>query len=258
MRTSDNDTALYCTRQTFLALLIVATCADLAAGGAPMVMIKLDDVVAVTPQWQRVVDFLTKEGLKANFGVIGSALEKEDPALIAWVGKLKAAGTIEFWNHGYAGFGHPKEFEGTGYEAQLRALKRTQELGKLRFGAAFTAFGPHSSGADADTFRALAELPEITLVWQYGPPKGTSVPAFRAFVVERRMNLEKPIFVPNPQFVQEQFEKDGKTRDYISLQGHPAAWDDAKFADFQKAMLYLKGQGCRFVLASEFLATRKR
>ncbi len=235
-----------------LAVLLFAG-SNLTADGAPMVLLKLDDVVGVNPKWTRVADFLEKEKLKANFGVIGSALEKEDPKLIAWVKKLTDSGLIEFWNHGYAGFGHTDEFKGTGFEAQLKALKRTQELSALRFGQAFTAFGPHSSGTDADTFKALAEVPEIKLVWFYGPPKGTSIPDFKAFVVERKINLEQPIFHPNPTAVQSAFESKGKDLKYIALQGHPAPWSDQHFADFKKTVLYLKGKGCRFVTASELL-----
>lgn len=224
---------------------------------APMVMIKLDDLVGVTPKWQQVVDFLEKEDLKANFGIMGSALEKEDKELINWVKKLKASGRVEFWNHGYAGFGHRNEFSGTGFENQRKAMERTQELSKQRFGEAFAAFGPHSSPTDADTYRVLALHPEIKLVWFYGPPKGEKAEGFNAYVVPRVINLENPIFHPNPEAVQKGFEKKGRNLEVIGLQGHPATWGDQEFEDFKKTLLYLKQQGCRFVTISEVLAARK-
>jgi peptidoglycan/xylan/chitin deacetylase (PgdA/CDA1 family) len=225
----------------------------------PVVMLKLDDLSRITPRWQRVVDFLEAEGLKANFGIINSPLEKDDPKLNAWVKALDQKGTIEFWHHGYDAkyphdATHKGEFEGSGYDVQLHSLKRGQELAVERFGKPYAAFGPHYSGTDADTYRALEELPDIKVVWFYGPkPPAKS----SKIIIERRMELEKPIFQPNPAFVKERFEAFGKTRDYIAIQGHPDQWDDTRFANFQEAVRYLKDQGCRFVTVSEWLKTRK-
>ncbi|WP_165073767.1 DUF2334 domain-containing protein [Paludisphaera rhizosphaerae] len=225
----------------------------------PVVMLKLDDLSRITPRWQRVVDFLQAEGLKANFGIINGPLEKEDPKFNAWVKDLAAKGTIEFWHHGYDAkyphdATHKGEFEGSGYDLQRKALTRGQELAKLRFGQPYTAFGPHYSGTDADTFQALEEVPEIKVVFFYAPkpPAKTS-----KIIIERRMELEKPIFHPNPAFVKERYEAVGKTRDYIAIQGHADQWDDPRFADFQEAVRFLKSKGCRFVTVSEWMAERK-
>jgi peptidoglycan/xylan/chitin deacetylase (PgdA/CDA1 family) len=225
---------------------------------APLVMLKLDDVTRVTPRWKKAAEFIAAEGLKANFGIINSPLETEDPVLTAWVKELTAAGTIEFWCHGYdAKFVHDKdhkgEFEGSGYDFQLHSLQRSQELAKQRFGFEYTAFGPHWSGTDTDTDKALEQVPGIKAVFFYGPKKGSTS---TKILIERRMELEKPIFHPNPAEVQARFEAVGKKFDYIALQGHADQWDDARFADFQTAVLYLKAQGCRFVTVSEWLAMR--
>jgi hypothetical protein len=99
---------------------------------------------------------------------------------------------------------------------------------------------------------ALEGIPQIKLVWFYGPPQGVRT---TKTVVRRLMELEKPLFVPNPEAVREAFEKKGRTLPYIGLQGHPNQWDDARFEDFKKAVLYLRGQGCRFVKPTEFLAS---
>lgn len=247
-----------------LACAVIAGAGDAAPpvppGAGPIMMLKLDDVTRVSERWKRTADFLEAEGVKANFGVIGEALEKEDPVLKAWVADRRAKNLVEFWNHGYASrfkvdeaSGKKGEFNGTGLEAQLKALTRTQELGKLRFGFEFAAYGPHSSATDADTYAALAQIPALKLVWFYAPkPPATTT----AFVVERRMELEKPLFVPNPDAVKERFEK-LRGKDYLAVQGHPDQWDDARFAAFQVAVRYLKAQGCRFAFASEFLAGRK-
>jgi peptidoglycan/xylan/chitin deacetylase (PgdA/CDA1 family) len=233
--------------------------APAANGALPLIMLKLDDLTKVTPRWQRLVDFLEAEGIHCSIGIIGDALEKEDPILAEWVKSRQAKGTVEFWNHGYvSAFAKDAvkkgEFVGTGYEAQLKELKRSQELARQRFGFDFLSFGPHDSGTDADTYLALEQIPELKIIWFYGPkaPSTTS-----KIVIERRIELEVPIFVPNPGAVKDRFEKNGRTRDYLAMQGHANMWDDARFAAFQQAVRYLKEQGCRFVTASEWLASRK-
>lgn len=243
------------------AVLGAAEPAPAATG--PVVMLKLDDVTRVTPRWQRTADFLEAEGVPANFGVIGDGLERDDPALAAWIKERHAKGTVQFWHHGYASKypdrdeakGKKGEFEGTGYDVQLKAFTRTQELAQAKLGFQFTAFGPHWSGTDADTYRALAQRPEIKAVWFYAPkPPATTA----AIVIERRMELEKPLFVPNPTAVMEAFEKKGRKLDYIALQGHADQWDDARFAAFKEAVRYLKAQGCRFMTLDAFLASRAK
>jgi peptidoglycan/xylan/chitin deacetylase (PgdA/CDA1 family) len=67
------------------------------------------------------------------------------------------------------------------------------------------------------------------------------------------MELERPLFVPNPEQLQENFEKKRATLPYVAIQGYPNQWDDARFEKFKQAVLYLRSQGCRFVTVSEFL-----
>lgn len=237
-------------------LLPILACAALAAGEGQIVLFKLDDVHGVYPHNQRVVDFALKEGIKINFGVFGSALEKDPAALVEWLGKLKKTGQFEFWNHGFGGFGHGKENEGTGYEAQKKSIGDGQDLSLKHLGEAFIGFGPHASATDADTWKVFNERPEIKLVWFYGPPKDV-VPA-HAFVVQRKLNMENPTTKMNKAKFLEDYEKKGAGLEYIALQGHPNAWNDDMFQQFKDVALFLKGKGCRFMTMSEFLATRTK
>ncbi|MBN8527122.1 MAG: hypothetical protein J0M02_17440 [Planctomycetes bacterium] len=242
------------------AALPAGDAAPAGAAPAPIVMLKLDDVTRVTERWKKAADFIASEGLKANFGVINSALEKPDPVLDAWVKDMTEKGVIEFWHHGYdEKYPHDKdhkgEFEGSGYDLQLKALQRGQELAKQRFGFEYVAFGPHWSGTDTDTDKALEAVASIQVVWFYGPKKGSTS---SKILIERRMELEVPLFKPNPEAVQKRYEEVSRKFDYLALQGHANQWDDERFANFQKAVRYLKAQGCRFMTVSEWLKTRAK
>lgn len=235
-----------------------------AAGAAkptgPVLMLKLDDLTKVTPRWKKAAEFIASEGLKANFGIINSPLEQPDPELDAFVKKYSESGTIEFWSHGYDAKAlhdkdHKGEFDGTGYDYQLHSLTRAQEISKARFGLEYEAFGPHYSGVDADTFKALEQCPGIKVVFFYGPKAPATT---TKIIIERRMELEKPIFHPNPDEVKARFEATHTKYDYYAIQGHADQWDDARFADFQKAVRYLKDQGCRFMTVKEWLETRAK
>lgn len=225
-----------------------------SAADPQIILFKLDDVHGVYPHNERVVAFALEEGIKINFGVFGSALESDDPAFVTWLETLKKTGLFEFWNHGYGGFGHPKENVGTGYEAQKQTIGRGQELSAQHLGEAFIAFGPHASAVDADTWRVLNERPEIKLVWCFGPPVG--VTAAHAFVTEHRVGMESPVTKMNQAKFLVDYEKLGKDREYLVLQGHPNAWDDDMFQQFKDVTLFLKSKACRFMTISEFLATR--
>lgn len=234
-------------------ILLLALVLSLGAGEGIAVLLKLDDLTGVHPRFQRVDDFLAAEGLKVSYGIIGEALEKPDPALDAWVTERQATGRVQFWNHGYStrfakDATRKGEFQGTGLEAQAKAIARTQELAKARFGFDLAAWGPHDSKTDDDTWTALAQHPEITAVWFYRPYGGKT---FAGTLIARRMELEKPLGNPEPKQLAEAYAADAGRFDYIALQGHPKQWDDARFAAFQEAVRMLKAKGCRFITACE-------
>lgn len=237
-------------------LILLALVLTLGAGEGLAVLLKLDDVTGTHPRLQRVDDFLAAEGLKVSYGIIGEALEKADPALDAWVKERQASGRVQFWNHGYSTHfakdaTKKGEFQGSGLESQAKAIKRTQELAKARFGFDLSAWGPHDSKTDDDTWTALAQCPEITAVWFYRP---YGAKTFAGTLIARRMELEKPLGNPDAAQLAEAYAKDAGRFDYIALQGHPKQWDDARFAAFQEAVRFLKGKGCRFITASELKA----
>ncbi len=256
------------------ALAITFSLAGLARAvepptAAPVVLLKLDDLVrqgrgpqaTVSPRWQRTTDFLEGEKIKASYGLLVDSLEGDCPAYVDWIKQRLAKGWIEIWDHGfYARFpedlkvnGRTGENVGAPVEDQAALFKKSLALTKEKLGIDLIAFGPHSTALDPGTYQALESIPEIRMVWFYGPPKGAKT---SKLVVQRLMELERPLFVPNPEQLKENFEKKRATLPYVAIQGHPNQWDDARFEKFKQAVLYLRDQGCRFVTPSEFLASK--
>jgi peptidoglycan/xylan/chitin deacetylase (PgdA/CDA1 family) len=259
-------------RLLLMACVLLSSLGAAEADGRPMVMLKLDDLVrhgkgpeaTVSPRWQKVTDFINAEQVKANYGIICESLEGDCPAYAAWLKALVASGRFEIWNHGYYGR-FPKEqtsgtrlgeFLGATVAEHSALFVRSLVLVREKTGIVMQAYGPHAAplvGPDAAAaYTALAGIPEFKLVFFYAPPDGTTTDKV---VVPRLMELEKPLFVPNAANVQASFEAKGRKLPLITVQGHPNQWDDERFAEFAKAVRYLKEQGCRFVTVGEYLAT---
>jgi len=244
---------------------VVAMClTSPAASGAEsqqqtpqLIVLKLDDVTAqgahgtcpVSPRWQRVTDFIEKNRLKASYGLIGWSLERDNPAYFAWIKTLHNQGTVEFWNHGYRDRRREDpagEFEGPLTE-QKAALEKTQRLAREKLGIELRAFGPHWSGTNRDTAKALQDFPEIKMCF-YDPKEA------RQFVFERVLVLENPTFVPDFDKFQQLYERNASDKACLALQGHPNAWDDKRWEGFVKIIGFLQAKGCLFVTPSEYLA----
>ncbi len=227
-----------------------AFCSVGLAAGAQVIILKLDDVTATTPRWQRVADYIEKNNLKGSFGIIGHSLESDNSSYFDWIKSLNNRGAIEFWNHGYRNrkaadkFG---EFEqGTVIEQQA-ALEKTQRLAKQKLGIELRAFGPHWTGTVAETTKALEAIPELKILF--------AVPSAdpKKFVLERVMTLENPTFVTNAAKFKEIYQRSAATKRYLSLQGHPNQWDDQRWAGFVEIIDFLKSKGCVFMTPSEYV-----
>ncbi len=232
---------------TAVAMLAFACLGDTANGdeltetNAQVVVPKLDDVVAyrdnlpVSPRWQRVTDFLKESNTKGCYGIIGFSLEKENESYFNWIKDLHSSGLIEFWNHGYRNrkaTDKTGEFEGS-FEEQKDALQRTQKLAREKLGIQLKAFGPHWSGTNEGTAKALEGIPEITM-WFYGPSTSSK------FVFPRYLTLESPTHVPNFAKFKSAYEKIGHDKRCLAIQGHPNSWDDQRWEEFVKIIDYLR------------------
>jgi len=240
-----------------VTLALVGHVAD-ADEASQVIILKLDDVVAqrspngspVSPRWQRITDFFKESGIKASYGIIGYSLEEDNQAYFDWIKGLHQSGQVEFWNHGYRNrkaTDTAGEFEG-GFEEQRAALEKTQRLAKAKLGLELKAFGPHWSGTNAHTARALKGISEISM-WFYGPADSGK------FAFERVLTLENPTFVPDPVKFKTLYERVGRGKRCLALQGHPNAWDDKRWEGFVEIIAFLKSKGCVFMTPSEYLRT---
>jgi peptidoglycan/xylan/chitin deacetylase (PgdA/CDA1 family) len=231
-------------------LASAAFCSASLAAGAQVIILKFDDVTAITPRWQRVADYIEKKNLKASFGIIGDSLESDNATYFDWIKSLSKRGAIEFWNHGYRNrkaddkFG---EFEQGTVEEQQAALEKTQRLAKQKLGFELKAFGPHWSATTAATSKALEAIPELKILF--------AVPSAdpKKFVLERVLTLENPTFVTDAARFKETYGRSAATKPYLSLQGHPNQWDDQRWAGFVEIIDFLKSKNCIFMTPSEYI-----
>lgn len=234
----------------------------------PVIILKLDDMTqrgakkgqAVSWRWQKLVDILEKENIKANLGIIGKTFEKDNSKFNEWLKEQDKKGYVEFWNHGYTHKELPREgnkrrCEFTASVAeQVATLKKTQQITKEKTGIELQAFGAPFNVTNTDTEKALGEFPEIT-VWFFGSNKTKTS---KKLSLKRIVNLEHPTMNPSASGLISDYDHRGKFEKYLVLQGHPNAWNDKRFEEFTKAIAFLKEKGCKFVTCSEYLAMQNK
>jgi len=240
----------------FLSFVTLLGFSDFAtAQKQKIVLLKLDDVhfgdngEVVPPRWQRVADYLETKKIKAGFGIIGYSLAENKPDYFSWIKDIAAKGNIEFWNHGYwnrTANDTSGEFE-RDYEEQYRALFLTDSLAIANLGLKLSVWGPHWSGTNEDTDRALSNMPSIRMT--LGSPKNPI--HYKGFVLKNSLAMETPVH--NPNF--ESFITDYKEKDlpYFYLQGHPNSWDEIRWDNFIRIIEFLQSENVRFVTPSEFM-----
>ncbi|MCL2743810.1 MAG: hypothetical protein FWE67_08165 [Planctomycetaceae bacterium] len=231
-----------------------------------LVVLKFDDVAAgtggqvVSGRWQRMADYLEGNKIKGSFGVIGYSLVEDNPAYFKWITDRAKRGTIEFWNHGF--HFRKRNPDGTfepqhavdeflrSYDEQLYSLCTTDRLAKEKLGLDFPVWGPHWSGANTDTDRALAQMPQILMT--FGFPLKTE--HYKGFVFRNRINFEFPVGNPVFDNFKKAYEAQKDSMEYFFIQGHPAQWEtETKWENFFKTIEFLKAEGVRFVAPSELL-----
>jgi hypothetical protein len=226
-------------------------------------VLKLDDVVegnggqAVPEAWQRVADFLQGKKIKSSMGIIGVSLVKDNPAYYKWITeRATPCGYIEFWHHG---FHHRSaddplgEFERS-FEEQMYSFRMTDSLAYTKLGLQLSVWGPHWSGSNEHTDRALAQMPQIRTTFGY-PQNAVH---YKGFVFTNRINLEHPTHNPDFEAFKKEYLEKSKDWNYFFLQGHPMSWNvDDRWNNFVKVIEFLEKEGVQFVTPTELYVILK-
>ena len=240
------------------------------------VVLKVDDLIAgdpVPPRWKRIIDFALERKIKLSIGVIANSLATDKPSYAAYLLELKKTGLIEFWFHGYAhsvrmikGKMYP-EFASRTYEEQKALFDSSQKLAVEKLGAAFVTYGPPGGGntpssvADLEATAHVMTTDPAMKIWLY-PTAIDDIgrkleAAGKVTVLDRvwQVNIEQPIFAPNPAKLISGYTKYAPGRRYFILQGHPNQWSDTGWADFVKLVDYLQQNHIPIVTPTELVAS---
>lgn len=240
-----------------LALILPLTAAEKIA------IIKADDVRGVNDKWERFFKLAVELNIPVSAGLIGTSLEKDDPQYTEWLKQWEATGKVEFWNHGWdhkqwEEEGKKKsEFGGSGYDHQKTHLLKTQEAWKKALGKDFTTFGSPFNAMDADTAKALNEIPELKLIFCYpgaAPTKQLNDKILLPMTLRGEADgTSKPNF--------EKFKADYETKKsnltFAAIQFHPAGFSEQGFKDFTAIIHLLKADGWTFMLPTEYAKSAK-
>ncbi|MET0261458.1 MAG: DUF2334 domain-containing protein [Rariglobus sp.] len=261
----------------FSSVAAIATTEPTLPGPRVPVVLKLDDLGAhangtVSERWRRVIDFCLERKIKLSIGVLTRSMEWAKPSYFTYLNDLQKTGLIEFWFHGYDHGVHTvdgkqyAEFSHRSYEEQKRRFEISQKLAVEKLGAPFVTYGPPGGGntppseADLDaTVRVLTEDPAMKL-WLYPKAideRGAQLQsAGKITILDRvpQVNIEQPLFVPNPEKFIEAYAKHAPDRRYFILQGHPDQWDDARWAAFVKLIDYIQANQIPIITPTELAA----
>lgn len=231
------------------------------------VVLKLDDLNTrggnVPGRWIRVTDLAREKNIKVSIGIICDSFDYGKPAYFDYIKEWQASGLVEFWFHGWdhkqwqEGETKLMEFKGTSYEHQKEHFVKSQALAREKLGFAFTTFGAPFNATDEVTARVLAEDPDIK-VFLYGKPSDAA--ASGKVILDRvgDVNVEHPLFVPNSARFIAHYTKRAPGRRYFVIQGHPAQWDDARWAEFVKIVDFLVENKIPVLTPTELAASLPR
>lgn len=235
----------------------------------PAIVLKLDDLATdaaggVPPAWKRLTDFALERKLKISVGVITQSLATATPAYLDYIKDLRHTGLVELWFHGYdhrqweENGRKLQEFKGTPYEHQKDHFVRSQALAREKLGFGFTVFGAPFNACDDTTLRVLAEDPAISVVLYANPSARDRLPG--KVVLDRvgDVNIETPLFVPDAAKFIDGYLRHAAGRRYYVIQGHPAQWADARWAEFVKLVDFLQANHIPVLTAAELAASLAR
>lgn len=232
---------------------------EVGGNDLPIIIIKADDMRNVNSRWERFVNLIESQQIKASIGIICISLDSDDQEYFDWIKSVNGRGFIEFWNHGLIhqswesdGITY-REFQGTSYEYQRSHIETAQELAEDKLSLTLMTFGAPFNATDGNTAIVLEENPDIK-IWLFGP---SDMHLNNMMILNRsEVNLEysgSERKVPDFEKFKADYERN-LDLDYIVLQGHPKAWDEHNFEEFESILNYLKGKGSIFMTPFEYFS----
>jgi len=258
----------------FLALLILSFgCAaswlraEMPPAHAVPVVLKIDDLRTndsgyLSDRWKRLLPLLREhKTLKLSIGIIANSLEGDNAAYFSWIKEMHDTGRVEFWLHGYdhkeweEGGQKFYEFKGPSYEQQKEHLAKSQALAKAKLGFVFTAFGAPFNCIDDNTIKILNEDADMKVVLYANLSDQSKMPGKTILDRVFPVNIEQPLFVPNPEKFIAGYNKFAGKRSFFVAQGHGNKWDDARWPEFLKIVDFLEQNKIPTVLPTELAAS---
>ena len=239
----------------------------------PIIILKFDDVKPmknghIHQRWTRVAEYLEKNGIHGSFGVICDGFEQENCAPAKkWIAERRERGCVTFWLHGWDhaiwtapdGKRYNERVHRTEDEAFARFAK-CQAIAEKEFGFKFRAYGPaggiYGPSIDAEALKALKREKDIKIVF-YPQPADKASAQYDGdpdlLILDRvwAVNMESSVGCADYQKFLNGYAKN-LDRKFFFLQSHPAAWDDARFAEFTKIIDFLRDRGTRFMTPEEY------
>lgn len=112
---------------------------------------------------------------------------------------------------------------------------------------------------DADTARALNELPELELIFCYDGARVNGLLKGKTLLPMHLRGEHDGTGKPNfPKFKEDYLKKDGPTLDFAAVQFHPAGFTEEHFTHYIQIIEFLKAEGWMFLLPGQYLALKKK
>ncbi len=125
----------------------------------------------------------------------------------------------------------------------------TDSLAKVKLGLDMPVWGPHWSGTNEDTDRALAAMPQIRLIME-APRHPVH---FKGIMLPGRISIEHPIHNPNFEAFKKAYLEKKHELSLFYLQGHPLSWDEERWENFVRIIEFLESEGVSFIKPSDIL-----
>ncbi|HEY5593099.1 MAG TPA: hypothetical protein VIK55_19045 [Paludibacter sp.] len=240
-----------------IPILLFSSCREDISLNSPnglIVILKADDLGDTTANWNRFMKMVADNDICAGVGVISKKVTTESSiSEIQRISSLLQPNKfpiIEFWNHGYdhSHFNNKYEFKGTDYNFQFDHIQLAQNFFSKSLNFTCHSFGAPFNRTSKETASEITHFPEIN-VWmcyekienqyqkEWKDPNKRVINATDEHII---LNVDYLYFFKFPaEKIMYNYNHD-KTKPYILIQIHPAAWNDDSFKKFEQLIHFYK------------------